>query len=161
MRIAKKPSGNFGRQLSLTIAYFNIDSIYFSEPISDKEIYYVERIRFIRCSKGILIQTVSYDCKRYIEIEYGEMIGIRVFDPDEFKMPKRDDFRISDIFASWTRGLSSLHDTRMKIGGRIELHYRSHGKNHEVILYHDRQDIFDMFKYVRKHFNKYILDNRA
>ena len=157
MRITAKPSGRLGRRKSVSLAYFNTENIYFSEEGVDTDATYAESIKIIRYTKGLCIKATSCDGVNYIEIEYGELKGIHIIDPDEFKMPKRDKESLSSHLFGWSQGLSSLHDSKLKIGGRIEFIYEDNEKQQQIILYHDKQDIFDLFKYMRKHFAKYIL----
>lgn len=158
MKITAKPSRTLGRRKSLTLAYFNVDSIYLSSGSANSEVSYTERTKILRYTKGLSIKAVSCDGVRYIDIHYEELKGIRVIVPDEFEMPKRDRESLSSVMFGWVQGLSSLHDTRLKIGGRIEFIYEDKpGNQQEIILYHSKQDIFDLFKYMRKHFAKYIL----
>lgn len=157
MRITAKPSGRLGRRKSVSFAYFNTENIYFSEERIDTDASYAESIRVIRYTKGLCIKALSCDGVNYIEIEYGELKGIRITDPDEFEMPKSDKESLSNALFGWAQGLSSLHDSKLKIGGRVEFLYKDDGKQQVIILYHGKQDIFDLFKYIRKHFAKYIL----
>lgn len=157
MKITKKPTGTLGRRMHLPIAYFNIDSICFSDESISSDIIYSDRIKLIRCKKGLLIKAFSCDGTRYIEIEYSELVGIKVTQPDEYDMPKQEKSGLSNVFFSWAQGLSSLHDIKMKIGGSLELIYSENGKQYDITIFHSKQDFFDMFKYVCKHFGEYLL----
>lgn len=157
MRITAKPSGRLGRRKSVSLAYFNTENIYFSEESIDTSATYAESIRIIRYAKGLSIKATSCDGVNYIEIEYGELKSIRIIDPDEFEMPKRDKESLSTALFGWAQGLASLHDSKLKIGGRVEFEYGNRIKQQQIILYHGKQDIFDLFKYMRRHFAKYIL----
>lgn len=157
MRITAKPSGRLGHRKSVSAAYYNTENIYLSEEGIDTDATYAESIRIIRYTKGLCIKAVSCDGINYIELEHGELTGIRIIDPDEYKMPKRDKESLSTALFGWAQGLSSLHDSKLKIGGRVEFEYKNHDKQQQIILYHGKQDIFDLFKYMRKHFSKYIL----
>jgi len=157
MRITQKPSGVLGRRLHFPAAYFNIDSICFSDESISSDIIYAERIKIIRYKNGLMIKAFSCDGRHFVEMQYSELAKIRVTQPDVYDMPKQERGGLSTVFFSWAQGLSSLHDIKMKIGRSIEFVYKKNGSEHDITIYHGKQDIFDMFKYVRRHFGKYIL----
>ena len=157
MNITDKPTRALGRRISLPISYFNTDSIFFSDECIKTDAVFAERIKLIKYKNGIRIKAFSFEERYCIDINYAELIGIRVFDADECDMPKPDRGGAASVIFGWAYGLASLHDTKLKIGGRIELYYKDKNAEHEIILYHSKQDIFDMFKYIRKHFKDLLL----
>lgn len=162
MRVSnKKKQGDLGRCTHFSPIKFNIDSIYFSDERIDSDIMYAQSVSISKYTKGLRIRTGDVDECYNIDIEYGELKEIKITDPDECTMPyEQDTSKLSNALMGWTTGIRSLHDIKLRIGGRIEFHYTDEGAEYEVTLYHSKQELFDMFKYVRKHFGKYVSDKQ-
>jgi len=159
MKILSKPSGSLGRRLHCPIAYFNTENILFSDTGIKSDAAYAERIKVIKHKQGLRIKAKSFDAVYHIEIDYSELVSIRITEPDIYDMPKRDRSAAADVIFGWVSGLSSLHNHKLKIGGSIEFMYSGSGSPQSITLCHSKQDVFDLFKYISKHFSEYILDN--
>ena len=156
MKVSKKKMPGLGRRKNYSPAFFNIETVYFSDESISGDVLYSERARIIKHAGGIRIKTVSCDGVNYIDIPYSELAGIVITDPDIAPMPKPEKHSIRSVLMSWTEGLASLHDFSLRIGGSVCFKYKQGKKVQEVTLYHSKQDIFDMFKFVRKYFNKFV-----
>lgn len=158
MRVTQEKNNSLGRRTKYPVSYFNIDSIYFSDESVVSDVLYADRIKIIKHQRGIRIKATAFDTVYYIDLPYDELSGIVITDPDVCDMPKRDQSGIGNAIFGWVGGLVSLHDQKLRIGGSVELHYCASGANQEIILYHTKQDIFDMFKFIRRHFGSFLLD---
>ena len=156
MKVSKKKTKELGRRTNYWPAFFNIETVYFSDDTIGGDVLYSERARIIKHSGGVRIKTVSCDGINYIEIPYNELEGIVITDPDESPMPKPEKHGIRSVLMGWTDGLASLHSITLRIGGSVSFRYKQGETLHEVTLYHSRQDIFDMFRFVRRHFAKFV-----
>ncbi len=156
MKVSKKKTPGLGRQKNYSAAFFNIETVYFSDESISGDVLYSERAKIIKHTGGVRIKAVSCDGTNYIDISYSELAGIVITDPDIAPMPKPEKHGIRSVLMGWTDGLASLHDFNLRIGGSVCFKYKQDDKVHEVTLYHSKQDIFDMFKFVRRHFGKFV-----
>ncbi len=128
---------------------FNIDSIYLSEQGST---VYDDRVKIAKRRDKVVISTAPHE-RQSISLTYAELYEIKVFRPDEAVITPDTSI---NAFIPWLGGLKSLVKTKLRIGGKIEFHYMKNGTKQEVVLYHSKQTVFDLFKYIVRKFKKYI-----
>ena len=156
MKVSKKKTSGLGRRTNYSPAFFNIETVYFSDESIGGDVLYSERAKIIKHKGGVRIKTTSCDGVNYIDIPYKQLAGIVITDPDIAPMPKPEKHGIRSVLMSWTDGLASLHDFNLRIGGSVCFKYKQDNKTQEVTLYHSKQDIFDMFKFTRRYFSKFV-----
>ncbi len=157
-----KSNSTIGRQTQFSLKRFNVDQIYFSDEREERDVLYTDTVRIAKHQYGLSIHARSVDGQCRIDIAYSELKHIKIIKPDECTISHEKENRgMADVLMGWTSGLRSLHDTRLRIGGSIEFYYIDSGEVFEVSLHHSKQALFDLFKYVRNHFGKYIIDTQG
>ena len=163
MRVdGSKGSSTIGRQTQFSLKRFNVDQIYFSDERLGRDVLYTDTVRINKHKRGLRIKARWCDGHSNIDIGCGELREIKIIEPDECTLPYEKESRgMLDVLMGWASGIKSLHDTRLRIGGSVEFFYSNGDETFEVSLHHSKQALFDLFKHVRNHFGKYIIDTQS
>jgi hypothetical protein len=157
-----KAHSTIGRQTQFSLKRFYVDQIYFSDERIEPGVLHTDTVRINKHKRGLRIKARWIDGHCNIDIGCGELRQIKIIGPDECTIPyEKERDGVSDVLMGWASGIRSLHDTRLRIGGSVEFYYSDGDETFEVSLHHSKQALFDLFKHVRNHFGKYIIDTQG